>query len=535
MLLCFLLPVQGEAVSITLFEDDFNDNSRDMKKWNLASAFSDGIGDYVHETDGKLIIAQNTTDDGGRVISAPIALQGNGLITLSRRTLVHYNRSMPNFRGTHMVTDENGNNIAGFSHFQFDYRSWIGFGIVTSIEPASVLIAPVWDEWFEEVLTLDPVTGLITYTANGNTTTYSGTPFDVTAIKLDFHSWGWQTGHYTYLDWVKVEQESTPCPTVSISLDETVSGVLESSCDSMNRSERYAKYYTLDMNEGSDVQIDLTSSSMDTYLFLMDSTGELLASDDDGGTGLNSRINHYLEPGRYTIEATTYNVETTGNFELVCKPMDQRYYVPVFKPDPAYWSGLGITNLSSTLSTNVTVTVYGQDGTVLATDAKTIASRGQDSFLVGTSLTSDGWIEVASNYKLAGLNFLGQYEGTTKNSYLADVPFIKTLSTSLIIPHVAQNEKWDTTVFLANPNGSAASVTLTYFDKSGTSSTPYTVTIPANGSKEIPTSLISGSTSIRGGSVTINSDQGLAAFAIYNNLKTGNYSNAGINAVDISD
>ncbi len=210
------------------------------------------------------------------------------------------------------------------------------------------------------------------------------------------------------------------------------------------------------------------------------------------------------------------------------------YYLPVFKPDPKYWSGLGITNLSSSNNANVTVTVYGQNGTVSATESKALVAKGQDAFLVGTSVASDGWIKVSSDQALAGVNFLGEYESGSTDYYLGDVPFTKTLSTSLLIPHVAQNTTWDTTIFLANPNASTASVTLTYTDKGGTPSPSYTVSIPANGSKEIPVSTIGNSTSIKGGSVTISSTQGLTAFALYNNLKTNNYSYAGINAVDIS-
>ena len=57
----------------------------------------------------------------------------------------------------------------------------------------------------------------------------------------------------------------------------------------------------------------------------------------------------------------------------------------------------------------------------------------------------------------------------------------------------------------------------------------------ADGSKEISVSTIANSNSIKGGRVTISSFQRLAAFALYDNLKTGNYSYAGINAVDVSN
>ena len=165
------------------------------------------------------------------------------------------------------------------------------------------------------------------------------------------------------------------------------------------------------------------------------------------------------------------------------------YYLPIFKPQPEYWSGLGISNLSSTSSANVDLTVYNQNGTILTTESKTIAANGQDSFIPGANLNNSGWIKVTSDQQITGLNFLGEYESDSIDYYMADVPFTKTLSESLVIPHVAQNSSWDTVVCLANPNTSIATVTLIYTN-SGTASTPYVVSIATNGSKEVPVSTI---------------------------------------------
>ncbi len=211
------------------------------------------------------------------------------------------------------------------------------------------------------------------------------------------------------------------------------------------------------------------------------------------------------------------------------------YYLPAFKCQPNYWSGLGITNLSSTSSTNVAVTVYDKNGTILTTETKILPASGQDAFLVGNDLNSDGWMKISSDEQVAGSNFLGEYTGVGAEYYLADVPFTRTLSKSLIIPHVAQNSTWDTNLCLANPNNETATVVLTYKGKNGAASTPYTVSIPANGSIDISVGIIANSNSVKGGSVSISSDQALTAFALYTNMKTGNSSYAGINAVDISE
>jgi hypothetical protein len=103
-----------------------------------------------------------------------------------------------------------------------------------------------------------------------------------------------------------------------IELDQTVNGTWTSVCTSVNRSGAYAKYYTFSVSSSSEVQIDLSSED-DPYLILLEGSGtggRVIASDDDGGEGNNSRITQTLGAGSYTIEATTYYASTTGSFTL---------------------------------------------------------------------------------------------------------------------------------------------------------------------------------------------------------------------------
>lgn len=209
------------------------------------------------------------------------------------------------------------------------------------------------------------------------------------------------------------------------------------------------------------------------------------------------------------------------------------YCIPVFKPQPAHWSGLAMTNLSNSDHAKISVMVYDKNGALLSTENRLIPVSGQISFLAGTSLTSDGWIKISSDQPLAGLNWLVKDEKAA-GSYMASVPFSSSLSTSLLIPHVDHGANWDETIFLSNPNTSSASVILIYTDKNGRASTQYMISIPANGSRNIGLELITKKETASGGSVSISSSQGLAGFALFDNLKTGNHSYAGINAVDIS-
>jgi hypothetical protein len=102
----------------------------------------------------------------------------------------------------------------------------------------------------------------------------------------------------------------------SISFNTNVSGNWESSCTSANSSGSYAKYYTFTLSSSQQVTIDL-QSLVDTYLFLLNGsgqTGSVIDEDDDDGSGTDSQIIRTLSAGTYTVEATTYDAEVTGNF-----------------------------------------------------------------------------------------------------------------------------------------------------------------------------------------------------------------------------
>ncbi len=63
------------------------------------------------------------------------------------------------------------------------------------------------------------------------------------------------------------------------------------------------------------LQFDL-KASVDTYLYLLDEHGDLIAEDDDGGEGYNSRLAMTLQAGRYRLVAATYHAEQAGTFSL---------------------------------------------------------------------------------------------------------------------------------------------------------------------------------------------------------------------------
>jgi hypothetical protein len=65
-----------------------------------------------------------------------------------------------------------------------------------------------------------------------------------------------------------------------------------------------------------DLTIALDSAEFDTFLWLLDSTPAVIATDDDGGTGTNSLIAMSLTAGTYTIFANSYHEGATGSYTL---------------------------------------------------------------------------------------------------------------------------------------------------------------------------------------------------------------------------
>ena len=106
----------------------------------------------------------------------------------------------------------------------------------------------------------------------------------------------------------------------AVTEDGTFSDSWSSECTSEGRSGSYARYYTFTLEEVREIAISL-ESTQDPYLFLREGTGRdgtVLHENDDieGSANTNSRVNETLAVGDYTIEATTYEAETSGDFTI---------------------------------------------------------------------------------------------------------------------------------------------------------------------------------------------------------------------------
>ena len=110
-----------------------------------------------------------------------------------------------------------------------------------------------------------------------------------------------------------------PAPT-SIAIGQTINGTLTAS-DCIN-GDRYYVAYTFSGTANQQIAISQNSTAFDTYLYLLNSSGTVIAEDDDGGGGTNSRIpatsGFFTLPatGVYTIRASSYTAGATGAYSL---------------------------------------------------------------------------------------------------------------------------------------------------------------------------------------------------------------------------
>ena len=267
------------------------------------------------------------------------------------------------------------------------------------------------------------------------------------------------------------------------------------------------------MDVNNDELTDYTSDN-NNFNFIFNSPGDYQVKctvvDDEGETAVSSVI---------YISANSVVTYTEG---------DYNYYLPYYSSVNNYWTGLGLINRNQGDSTQLQVTVYDGNGNSIAIEEKTIPAYGQDAFPVATQLNNSGWMRVNSHQPMSGLAFIGS-GGTTP--LMGDIPFISELSACLAVPHIAQNDTWDTTILICNPNDEAVSITLKYVDRAGVVQGTKNYTIPALGSGEYPLSTVFSDKIPLAGRVEINSSNGIAAFALYSNQKSGGTYYAGINAV----
>lgn len=110
-----------------------------------------------------------------------------------------------------------------------------------------------------------------------------------------------------------------PACRTALNVGATANGSWTAVCTSVHRPGSNARYYTFTVTKPTQVQIDLASSAVDSYLYLLPgsspSSNPVTFNDNGGGRG-NARISRTLAIGTYTLEATTALAGTTGPFTV---------------------------------------------------------------------------------------------------------------------------------------------------------------------------------------------------------------------------
>lgn len=80
----------------------------------------------------------------------------------------------------------------------------------------------------------------------------------------------------------------------------------------------FARDYLLQIKEGSQIAIDLTSENFDTIVALMGGDGSTIAENDDGPDGSTNSLlfTRISKPGSYYIRVRSFGEVAGGNFKL---------------------------------------------------------------------------------------------------------------------------------------------------------------------------------------------------------------------------
>lgn len=208
------------------FRDDFETINREfwfVGEWQTNDPkFSD-----VKINDGILSLKVEDTDRGPYLLSKPLAIEEDYVISIKRRVKINYANDY--FTGglalfqtdsadirpnTTMAWKDSFGDAAVLVEYVHNYNPdniRPGRDIFRVLPPtwevanSARLIKPIFDEWFEEKLIYDMRMNRISYIINGEEYHTSGFKLDRDYVRFFMHSYGWYTGHNIDIDWIEVE------------------------------------------------------------------------------------------------------------------------------------------------------------------------------------------------------------------------------------------------------------------------------------------------------------------------------------------
>lgn len=180
------------------------------------------------------------------------------------------------------------------------------------------------------------------------------------------------------------------CTQSPISIGETANGALVTS-DCQSR-KGLTDQYTFSASAGQQISISLSSTSFDTFLSLIAPGGALLAENDDGGDGTNSRIPSgsgviiLPSSGVYTIEVASFAGNSTGNYTLSLRSQSCTYAVT--PSSQSFGSGSGAGSLSVLTDSGCGWTASSNASWLSITSAATGTGNSNISYSVAANTSS---------------------------------------------------------------------------------------------------------------------------------------------------
>lgn len=184
--------------------------------------------DKVELKDGILTARVNETDRGPFMLSKPIEIKANTLITIKRKVKLSYGNNQ--FTGGLSLIQTSSKNVDPvlvdkdwYKNFgqPFLLMEYVHSADETSTRPGKhnfrllvpdwettenyALTDPIFGEWFEETLTFDCNTGRVTYTNGGKLLVLKGYRPTEPYFRVFMHPYGFYTGHEMKLDWVEIK------------------------------------------------------------------------------------------------------------------------------------------------------------------------------------------------------------------------------------------------------------------------------------------------------------------------------------------
>ncbi len=207
------------------------------------------------------------------------------------------------------------------------------------------------------------------------------------------------------------------------------------------------------------------------------------------------------------------------------------YYVPLFEYSSQFLTGLGLSNSSEEDEAEIVVEVLDPYGGEIMTQPLGIAPDGQQTAVLYPDKSARGWIAILSDRPLTGVCFMVA-AGSGCDNFMADIPISGKTHRRLHVPHVSYDSDWDTTIFVANPNDAPQTVQIDVVASDGKPLASDTAQISARGCGQYSLSALLARQQLVGGKVKLYGPDGIVAFALYTNLKTGARSFAGISPME---